>query len=123
MEILESLAELAKATAKKMELKNQREEQALHCQSCQLPYICLQNVVTPVFSSFFGRKFISEELYCGCNGCTFVVSLPEPLIERDILVLKRKLERRLAFVMKQAFSDIVKAKLVDVTCESIYVRM
>lgn len=123
MTILENLAKLAKATAKKMELKNRQTEQFFRCQSCQLPYICLQNVIVPVFSSFFGRQFISEELNCGCEQCVFVVALPELLAENNKVVLQRKLERRIAKIMGQSFSDIVKAKLVVVTPEYVYIRM
>lgn len=123
MAILDSVAALARTTAKKMELKNRQTEQFFRCQSCQLPYICLDSVIVPVFSSFFGRKFVPEELYCSCNGCTFVVALPEPLSEDDCFILKRKLERRLCKIMGQSFSDIVKAKLVVVTSENVYIRM
>lgn len=123
MEILESLAELARATAKKMELKNQQTEQFFRCQSCQLPYICLEDVIAPVFSSFFGRKFVPEELCWGCNSCILAVALPEPLSEDDRFVLQRKLERRLCKILGRSFAEIVRAKLVKVTCECVYIRM
>lgn len=123
MNIFNNLAELVKATAKKMELENRQNEQFFRCQSCNLPYICLENVITPVFSSFFGRRFVPEELLFGCNSCIFMVALPEPLSEDDCFILKRKLERGLCKIMGQSFSGIVKAKLVLVTPENVYIRM
>lgn len=123
MGIFKDLSALAKATAKKMELQNQQSQQAMRCQSCTLPYLCMQNVVIPVFSTIFGRQFVAEELFCECGNCLFRVALPAPLSGQNATQLQRRLERKMAQVIGRSFADVVRAKLVSVTSEYVLIRM
>lgn len=108
---------------KSIELQNRKREQKFRCQTCTAPYICLQKVVTPVFSEFFGRTYVSEELFCGCAGCVLTVALPELLCESDQIRLKRKLERRVAKILGCSFENVAKSKIVQVSRESVYLRI
>lgn len=123
MGIFDSFSALVKATAQKMELQNQQAQQAMRCQSCTLPYLCMQNVVIPVFSTIFGQQFIAEELYCECNNCLFRVALPAPLLGQNATQLQRRLERKMAKVLGRSFADVVRAKLVSVTYQYVLIRM
>lgn len=123
MSILSNLSALVKATLHKMELENKQTQQVLRCQSCSQPYFCVQSVVIPVFSSFFNRQYVSEELFCECVNCILRIALPEPLSERDAILLKRRLDRKMSKVIGQSFANIVKAQFVMVTSEYILIRM
>lgn len=123
MLLMKNLAELVKAAAKKMELQNQISEQFSKCQSCTLPFWCVLQIVIPVFSRFFNRQFVAEELFCACEDCILRVALPEPLSEQNAKLLQRHLERKIAKVMGRTFADVVRAKLVCVTPEYVLFRM
>lgn len=123
MGIFKDLSALVKATADKMEIQNRQAQQALRCQTCTLPYLCVQNVVMPVFTTFFGRQFVCEELYCDCSNCILRVALPEALAEHDAKLLQRRLERKMAQVIGRSFADVVRAKLVTVTLQYVLIRM
>lgn len=117
------LGNLVDSLTKSIQLQNQRREQMFRCQTCTAPYICLQKVVTPVFSEFFGRTYVSEELFCGCAGCVLTVALPDFLPENGALHLKRQLQRRICKIYGLSYTDVVKKNIVCVTCEYVFIRL
>ncbi len=123
MKIFDALSALLKASADKLELKNHQEQLTLQCYSCNLPFFCMQYVVLPVFSAFWVRQFIAEELFCKCENCLFRVALPQVLSEKDLILLQRKLERKTAKIMGRSFADVVQSHLVSMTSEYVIFRM
>lgn len=123
MKIWDIFLELMKKLVEHMKLKNKEQERILRCQACTMPYMCVQNLVLPVFSAFYGRQFIAEELYCECVNCLLRIALPAPLSEHDSKLLQRKLERHPAKVLNKPFADVVKAHLVTVTSEYVLILM
>lgn len=123
MGIFSSFSALVKSTADRLELQNRQAQQTLRCQSCRLPYQCMQFVVIPVFSTIFGRQFVEEELYYECCNCILRVALPAPLLEHNATQLQRRLERKMAKEIGRSFADVVRAKLVSVTSEYVSIRI